>query len=61
MALCFLVWQGEKIKRLFVKLCEGAQVCRSGVGEAALLRGRSELEPRAVLSAQMKPPFKRKI
>lgn len=42
-------------------LCEGKQVCRSEVGEAALLWGRSELEAWAVLSAEMKPPFKRKF
>lgn len=36
-------------------------MCRSGVGEAALLWGSSELKARAVLPAQMKPPFKRKI
>lgn len=50
-----LGWGG---KGLFLMLCEGTQVCRSGEGEAALLWGRSELEARAVLPAEMKPPFK---
>lgn len=56
----FSCLMGKK-EGLFLMLCEGMQVCRSGVGEAALLWGRSELEARAVLSAEVKPPSKRKI